>query len=425
MAIGSTLTLLAAAVGGLGYLLSDPANVARVKPVLEPVLKVLPIGYHGHRVGDIFRHADLVDGPDFGTEGCEVIKGFDGCEDGEIHYGSHTAFFACTTINSRETFWPPQGLWNRTGFREQDYVIKYDLKTDVVTKLKVVGYDCDTCDIVTHGMGLWSEPGSDEIYIHLVNHKPHPQSCISIFKHTIGSEEMHFVEDNCDRLIVEPNDVTPTGPRSFFVTNMHAYNPHGYAGFDAVMRYIEDNFGSWEWTDVVYCGENEYFGKCRQVATGLVGGNGVLKVKDHLYVDNSGGGYINVYKINADHSLTLTETIELGSACDNLSYDPVADALLVATFPSIPAFFDHYHNPYKNKLAPIAIDRIKRLPDPAPGKTKHKASIVLFAKALTGGVSIAVADSEVRKTIIGGIKNEGLVVCRNRVFTEEQGKVDA
>lgn len=250
----------------------------------------------------------------------------------------------------------------------------------------------------------------------------------------------------------------------------------------------------------MYCGEGEYFGKCKEVAGGLVGGNGVLNVGDLLCgyrterseeamstitdselrimywtrgtrfltlanarvqdVDNSGGGFINVYRINpTDHTVTLTEQIPLGSACDNLSYDPVNDALLVATFPDIPAFFDHYHNPYTNTKAPIAIDRIKRLADPEPGKTKHKVGIVLFAKALTGGVSIALADSEVRKSLwvypserersglrsglvgclivrlgccfffvfdrIGGIKNSGIVVCKDRVFTEEEGVIPA
>lgn len=148
----------------------------------------------------------------------------------------------------------------------------------------------------------------------------------------------------------------------------------------------------------------------------------MLVVGDLVYVDNSGGGFINVYRINPkDHSVTFTEKIPLGSACDNLSYDPVADALLVATFPSIPDFFEHYHNPYTKKLAPLAIDRIKRLPDPSSTTTKHKVGIVLFAKDLTGGVSIAVSDSEVRKSVIGGIKNEGLVVCRDRVLAAEVG----
>lgn len=110
------------------------------------------------------------------------------------------------------------GLWNRTGPREQDYVIKYDLRTDKIVRLKTPNYNDD---IVTHGMGLFvPSPESDTIYIHLVNHKKHPQSCISIFSHKLGTDTMEHLEDNCDRLIVEPNDVAPTGPRSFYVTNV-------------------------------------------------------------------------------------------------------------------------------------------------------------------------------------------------------------
>lgn len=129
-------------------------------------------------------------------------------------------------------------------------MIKFDMRTESIVKLKTPNYNDD---IVTHGMGLFApSPESEVIYIHLVNHKKHPQSCISIFSHTIGTDTMEHIEDNCDRLIVEPNDVAPVGPKSFYVTNMHAYNPHGRSGFDAVMRYVEDHFGSWSWTDLVY-----------------------------------------------------------------------------------------------------------------------------------------------------------------------------
>lgn len=56
------------------------------------------------------------------------------------------------------------------------------------------------------GFGLWSSPKDpNTVYIHLINHKTHPQSCVTIFKHTIGTDFMNFVEDNCDPMIVSPN----------------------------------------------------------------------------------------------------------------------------------------------------------------------------------------------------------------------------
>jgi hypothetical protein len=186
-----------------------------------------------------------------------------------------------------------------------------------------------------------------------------------------------------------------------------------------IKRRFEDKMGSFEWTNLVYCGEGEYFGRCKEVATGMVGANGVLVVKDLVYVDNSGGGYISVFKINPDHSVTETEKIKLGSACDNLSYDPVADALLVATFPDIAGTLNHLHNAETVKKSPLAIDKIKRLPDPAPGKTKHEVGIVLFAKDLMGAISIGLSDSEVNKSILGGIIQEGILVCKDRSLASE------
>lgn len=76
MASGTTvISLFAALVALLAFYARDPANAPGLKKVIEPLLIALPIGYHGHHVGDIFKHADLVQGENFGTEGCEVVKG--------------------------------------------------------------------------------------------------------------------------------------------------------------------------------------------------------------------------------------------------------------------------------------------------------------------------------------------------------------
>lgn len=76
MAIGSILALLGAIVAALSYYVQDPANFAKFKGLIEPVLIASNIGYHGHRVGEIFKHIDLPKGKDFGTDGCEVKLGW-------------------------------------------------------------------------------------------------------------------------------------------------------------------------------------------------------------------------------------------------------------------------------------------------------------------------------------------------------------
>jgi hypothetical protein len=220
---------------------------------------------------------------------------------------------------------------------------------------------------------------------------------------------MEHVEDNCDSMIISPNDVTPTGPTSFYMANAHRFNSHGRGGIQEFLVRVEGELGLWKFTNVIHCAG---IGGCKEVAGGFVGANGVLLVKDLLYVDDWQGAALTVFRRNTEtNDLTKLEVIPLGSPIDNLSYDPVADAFLAATFPSISGFLNHYMYPYQNLLAPITVTRIKRLPDPSPGKTKHQAKIVMFSQSLTGSISTVLSDSEVGRTVIGGIKNYGLVIC--------------
>jgi hypothetical protein len=58
---------------------------------------------------------------------------------------------------------------------------------------------------------------------------------------------------------------------------MRHYNPR-LGGIEAFMVHVEDALGPWDWTNVVFCGPQG----CREVAKGIAGANGVLKVGDKL-----------------------------------------------------------------------------------------------------------------------------------------------
>ena len=73
--VTAILGLLGAIFAALGYYVQDPANLAKFKSAIEPALIALPIGYHGHLIGDLLHHGDLMQGPDIGTQGCEVVQG--------------------------------------------------------------------------------------------------------------------------------------------------------------------------------------------------------------------------------------------------------------------------------------------------------------------------------------------------------------
>lgn len=90
---------------------------------------------------------------------------------------------------------------------------------------------------------------------------------------------MEHIETNCDASMTEPNDVQPTGPTSFYFTNMRKFNGRGEQGLTAALQWVEDELGPWAWSNVVYC---EGIGKCREVAGGMVGANGIMRAKDLL-----------------------------------------------------------------------------------------------------------------------------------------------
>ncbi|KAI9003836.1 hypothetical protein DFJ74DRAFT_693852 [Hyaloraphidium curvatum] len=417
----SRLLTLAVLALPIAYL-AQPGALSSIKPFLRPALSLLPF-WHGMPFdpAEVGRHEDLLAGEPFGTEGCEMrFKGVaDACEDGQVHYPSHTAIWACGTIYGRQHFWPPFRLYNRTSGRQQDYVVTYNMETNKVQRLKTPGYNGE---LNFHGMGIWYAPDKqNEVYIFLVNHKSEPQSCITIFKHTIGTDSMEFFHENCDPLIVSPNDVAPTGPKSFYMANAHRFNDHGRGGLQGFLARIENELGQWQWTNVIYCdGTNP----CRKVAGNHVGANGVLLVGDLLYVDDWQGAFVAVYKREKDDSLTFLEKIPLGSPIDNLSYDPKADAFLGATFPSVPRATAHLWAPRDHVLVPFTITRIKRAADPAPGKTKHEATIIMYSDKMTGSVSTALSDASIGKSVVGGIVNEGLLVC-DRALAEDVNGIPA
>jgi hypothetical protein len=95
---------------------------------------------------------------------------------------------------------------------------------------------------------------------------------------------MEHVEDNCDKMIVSPNDCTPTGPTSFYMANAHRFNSHGRGGIQEFLVRVEGDLGLWKFTNVIHCGGGS--SGCKEVAGGFVGANGVLLVKDLLYVDD-------------------------------------------------------------------------------------------------------------------------------------------
>lgn len=92
------------------------------------------------------------------SEFCEVHHEADACEDVRIHWASSTAFIACGDPAERVFWYPPSLAYNVSGRSEasfQENLIKYEIKTNTSTKLRIEGLQGD---FVSHGIDIYEFP---------------------------------------------------------------------------------------------------------------------------------------------------------------------------------------------------------------------------------------------------------------------------
>lgn len=293
------------------------------------------------------------------NERCTVHYEGDACEDVKIHFASNTAFVACGNPEERTKWYPASGRYDAASREEasfKEYLLKYDIKRRETTKLKVHGLDGD---FITHGIDIYSFPDDPtKIHIFAVNHARSGDS-ISIFSHTLGSDNVVLVKDVKHAGIYNANGVAATGPLNFYTTNDHYFTAK-----DGIFRRFEDSYGPWTWaTNVQHCDASGPKVTCRRVSDTYPGANGILISDDELYVGDCRTGDARVYEIQPDHSLINTATIHLGAAADNINIIPTTRDVVVTVFPGIErrsAYINHAHELGKTYKVPAAAVRLDR-----------------------------------------------------------------
>jgi len=190
-----------------------------------------------------------------------------------------------------------------------------------------------------------------------------------------------------------PNDVTPTGPYSFYFGNCHKYR-------DGIRRTIEDKTAYWKWTSVVYCDADV---NCKTVAKGFQSANGCLydDRRKVLTVADTWGGDLYAYKVEPNHDLTLIRKIHTDLAMDNITPILSTGNSLVAGFSDIKAF----------------AQRRKDNVSPCPS-----VALVLDSKTLTvrpvfkdnfkfPTMTVAAIDETGTKFLGGGVRTDGVFYC--------------
>ncbi|KAL0482476.1 hypothetical protein AKO1_011160 [Acrasis kona] len=255
------------------------------------------------------------------------------CEDLHVHNGLvYTACQHSDRAQDRTKWFPPMGIFDvpvesKNEKRGDLYVI--DPQTTLYQKLKVSNFD--VIDFHTHGIGLY--PDAENLFIFAVNHLPNPdhikdpqspaaRSQIEIFKVSLPVDgslptTATHVKSVLHPAIRTPNDILPTGPSSFYVTNDHFYR-------DGFMRVLEDvsgpNYG--RWSDSVHVDASGTKTVAHQVVSGLHNNNGIMRGMDNEVIIMSAAGG-TMYRLKDDpvsKNLTLIKDVSLDSSLDNPFY---------------------------------------------------------------------------------------------------------
>ncbi|KNC99823.1 uncharacterized protein SPPG_05197 [Spizellomyces punctatus DAOM BR117] len=328
--------------------------------------------------------------PNVGLTGYQRIDGPIGCEDIVIHHKTGLAFMPCSSVEGRQSFFPPLAHFGEEK-ETTEPVYVYDIKKKSVKRLTLKGFPHE---LHTHGVGLWQDPAdSSSIYLFFINHRP-SGSVVEIFTHELGTDVLNHIETVSHPLILTPNDIVPIGPRTFYVSNDHHFRKGAW-------RVFED-FTRRPWSTIVLWNE----GKAKIVAKGIRGSNGLAISPDEqfLYNDAVIGAELQVYKILRDdgYALQLLDTVKTGFLNDNIAVDPVSGDLYITGHTHALKFFDHVGD--TNKPSPSRVVRVYRSFNTSTQSDEWKVeTIVSDDGGIISGATIAAVDPATNITLIGGL----------------------
>ena len=244
---------------------------------------------------------------------CTAVAGAPGPEDITIERASGIAF-----VSSFDRRAALEGQPRRGG------IFAYDLRSTAATPRELTADFAG--DLYPHGLSLHA--GEEGAFLHVVNHPPSGHS-IEIFEWRDG--RLAHRETVRGELLVSPNDVVATGPRSFYATNDHRHT----AG---LRRLLEDYLQRAESNVVHFDGRT-----MRVAATGIAYANGINMSEDgqEVYVASTTRGRVHVFARDAaSGALEAVDVLELGTGVDNIEVDRHG-MLWIGAHPKLLSFVAH------------------------------------------------------------------------------------
>ncbi|KAJ3112035.1 hypothetical protein HDU96_005038 [Phlyctochytrium bullatum] len=331
------------------------------------------------------------------------------CEDVVIHNPSSTAFLACDSLDARSQYWPPLEFWN-TSYAGTGRIYALDLKTNKLTKVELEDFEHG---LTTHGLGIWWDvENPDDVIFNVVNHRPE-NSTIEIFEYKAQAsgatsykfKHLETVVDNEKGILNAPNNVQPTGRKTFYATNDHKSHKGIWRKVEEIAVSVVPN------THVVRRDET---GNLTIAAPKVKYANGIAMnfYRDELYVVSLGDAAVFIYDIKANGNIQYRERIELTFPPDNISVDLTTGTIFATGHPKVFDFFKHIHN--QTHPSPTWVTAIQNTTDDYDKYTgvNYWDRVVLAddGKFLSGG-TVAATDSATNKTVLGAIFSNGIHVC--------------
>lgn len=195
---------------------------------------------------------------------------------------------------------------------------------------------------------------------------------------------------------VRPNALAAVGPREFYLANDTRDPRPGKQLADALLRRGDS-------TIVYYDGE-----KARVVASGLRFVAGIAASADgrHLYVAETLGGRLRIYRREGDGTLVPEDVVPLGTAPDNLAV-AVDGTVWMAAHPRLFAFLGHMDDP--RKRAPTQVLRF----DPRAAADRARLTEIYSSRGepLSAG---SVAASWKDGFVTGAVLDHQVLICKTQ-----------
>ena len=224
-----------------------------------------------------------------------------------------------------------------------DTVKIYDTNTDEVSTVTIENRPAHLANLHLHAIDAWIDPKDSEKLTFFINNHGVPEgdphqvgadSTIEIFETRLGSKTWRHVKTVRHDLVLTPNNIVSTGPRSFYISNDHFHK----TSQKRLLPLIRVPGGE---SSIVHCDASGATVQCIEAASGIKYPNGITKgPESSIYAASTALGEIKQYHIQADYTLTEGDLVgDVKRPIDNIHVDEKGQ-IIVATLPKVLAFID-------------------------------------------------------------------------------------